>query len=140
MSEKVWSKCGMRCDLCLIWRPNVEKEDRREAVCKLYVKMEPGFQCDPETIICDGCACMNEDATLLAPNCRARRCVIEKGLAHCGYCESYPCEIFPQEPSHEELVKIIEVEKRWTWEEEALLEAHNCKKFMDAFRKEHGIG
>ena len=25
----VLSKCGMRCDLCLVYRPNVEKEDRR---------------------------------------------------------------------------------------------------------------
>lgn len=27
--EKIFSKCGMRCDLCLVYRPNVEREDRR---------------------------------------------------------------------------------------------------------------
>ncbi len=30
---------------------------------------------------------------------------------------------------------MIDVEKRWTWEQEALLEAYNCKKNMDEFRR-----
>lgn len=135
MAEKVFSRCGMRCDLCLIYRPNVEKNDRREEICRIYEKIEPGFQPDPKTIICDGCTCDKENAVLLDPTCRARSCVITKGYAHCGCCEEYPCENFPAEPSQEELVQIIDVEKRWTWEEEKLLEAYNCKKNMDMFRK-----
>ena len=43
--------------------------------------------------------------------------------------------MFPAEPSHEELVQVIDGEKRWTWEEEKLLEAYNCKKNMDEFKK-----
>ena len=39
MGEAGYARCGMRCDLCLIWRPNVEKEDRREAVCAAWRKM-----------------------------------------------------------------------------------------------------
>lgn len=133
MSDKVFSKCGMRCDLCLIYRPNVEKNDRREEVCKVYRKMHPGYDPDPKTIICDGCSCEKEETVLLDPSCKARKCVIDKGYTHCGYCEKYPCDSFPAEPTHEELVQIIEVEKRWTWEEEKLLEAYNCKKNMDEF-------
>ena len=135
MQDKVFSKCGMRCDLCLIYRPNVEANDRREEVCKVYRQMHPGYNPDPKTIICDGCLCERDDAILLNPTCRARKCVIDKGYTHCGYCENYPCQIFPAEPTHEELVQLIDVEKRWTWEEEKMLEAYNCKKNIDEFRK-----
>ena len=128
MSEKVFSKCGMRCDLCLIYRPNVEKNDRREEICKVYKKTVPGYHPDPKTIICDGCSCEKENAILLYPPCETRKCVIDKGYVHCGYCEKYPCDIFPAEPSQEELVQKIDVEKQWTWEDEKLMEAYNCKK------------
>ena len=36
--DKIFSKCGMRCDLCLIYRPNVEKEDRRTEICNAWKK------------------------------------------------------------------------------------------------------
>ena len=68
MSEKVFSRCGMRCDQCLIYRPNVEKEDRRAEVCPVFEQMAPGFHADPETIICDGCSCTDENAVLLDPS------------------------------------------------------------------------
>ena len=66
--------------------------------------------------------------------------MLEKGLTHCGYCESYPCQIFPAEPSPEEIARMIDLEKLWSWEEEKLIQAYACKKFMDAFRKERGLG
>ncbi len=135
MPEKFFSRCGMRCDLCLIYRPNVEQEDRRAEICPVFEQIAPGFHADPQTIICDGCACTDENAVLLDPSCKARRCVLAKGFPHCGHCSDYPCSIFPAEPSHGELVQMIDVEKRWTWEQEALLEAYNCKKNMDEFRR-----
>ena len=61
--------------------------------------------------------------------------MIEKGLIHCGYCEQYPCTIFPAEPTPEETIQKIEVEKQWTWEDEKLMEAYACKKNMDEFKR-----
>ena len=133
--EAVYSRCGMRCDLCLIYRPNVVREDRREVVCAAYRKMFPGFEPDPKAIICDGCLCESPDAVLFDPGCKARACVLEKGLRFCGDCEGYPCAIFPAEPDAEEVRRKIEVEKQWTWEDEALMAAHACKKHMDEYRR-----
>lgn len=135
MSTKIFSRCGMRCDLCLIYRPNVDRQDRREEICRVYSKTMPGYHPDPHTIICDGCLCEEERAVLLDPTCKTRACVRERGLIHCGYCEQYPCGIFPAEPTRKALVRKIDVEKQWTWEEEALMEAYSCKKNMDEFRK-----
>ena len=55
--------------------------------------------------------CEKENAVLFSPACEARKCVIEKQYIHCGYCEQYPCDIFPAEPSEEETVQKIEIEK-----------------------------
>lgn len=134
----VYSRCGMRCDLCLIYRPNVAKEDRRPAICAAYRKMFPGYEPDPATIICDGCMNEAEDAVLFDPSCKARPCVKEKGLRLCGDCDEYPCAIFPAEPDEAEVRRKIEVEKQWTWEDEALMAAHACKKHMDEYRKGKG--
>ena len=134
--DKIFSKCGMRCDLCLLYRPNVNEDDRRREICSVYSKMFQGFDPDPDTIICDGCSCEKEDPVLFDPMCKTRKCVVAKGLVHCGYCDQYPCDIFPAEPTQEELVQKIDVEKQWTWEDEKLMEAYACKKNMDAFRKD----
>lgn len=135
MKTSEYSRCGMQCNKCLIYRPNVEKEDRRKEICTVYSKIWPGYNLDPTTIICDGCLCEKEDSILFSPECKARKCVKEKGIEHCGYCSQYPCADFPAEPSQEELKKYIEEEKRWTWEEENLMEAYNCKKNMDEFKR-----
>ena len=138
--ETIFGKCGMRCDLCLIYRPNVEREDRRTEICRVWKKQNLNFSGDPATLVCDGCACEREDAVYFDGNCKTRKCVMDKDLAHCGYCENYPCEIFPAEPPPEEIARMIDVEKLWTWEDEKLMEAYACKKYMDTFRKEHGLG
>ena len=138
---KVYSRCGMRCDLCLIYHPNVEAEDRRAEICAVWRKMFPGFDPDPAEVICDGCRCDREDAVLFDRCCKARQCVIRKGIPHCGHCAQYPCASFPTEPSAEALRQAIDVEHRWTWEDEQLMRAYDCKRYMDEFlmtnQKEH---
>ncbi len=42
--DKIFSKCGMRCDLCLIYRPNVQENDRRKEICIVYSKIYPGYE------------------------------------------------------------------------------------------------
>lgn len=137
--KPLFGKCGMRCDLCCIYRPNVERNDRREEICAVWKKQNLQFDGDPATIICDGCICEREDAVYFDQNCKTRKCVQEKGYVHCGYCKDYPCGIFPAEPSPEEIKSMIEVEERWTWEDEKLIEAYACKKYMDEFREAHGF-
>ena len=132
--NEVYSKCGMRCDLCLVYNPNVEKNDRREEICKVFGKVWKGYASNPKEIICEGCCTDKEDAILFSPGCEVRECVMKKNLEHCGYCDKYPCAIFPAEPTQEELVQKIDVEKQWTWEDEKLMEAYTCKKNMDEFR------
>ena len=140
MSNEVFSRCGQRCDLCLVYRPNVEREDRREAICAVFKKAIPGYDPDPKTIICDGCQNSEKDgAVILTKDCKARECVIAKKLEHCGFCSDYPCAVFPAEPGAEEFYK--EMESRgvnWTAEDDEMMEPYNPKRFMDEWRKNNG--
>ena len=136
MSNEIYSRCGNRCDLCLVYRPNVEKEDRRKQICAVWDKLGLS-KYPPEETICDGCMSDREDAVLLPSGaCTARSCVIERGLPHCGYCPDYPCGIFPAEPDTEEFYR--ELESRgiiWTAEDDEMMEPYNPKRFMDEWRK-----
>ena len=101
----------------------------------MWWKIWQGFEGNPQAVICDGCCCDREDAVLFDPECNAHKCVLEKSLPHCGCCEEYSCDMFPAEPSPEETARMIDVEARWTWEDEKLMAAYACKANMDAFRK-----
>lgn len=137
LTRPVYSRCGMRCDLCHLYASNIARNDRRAEVCAVFAKVWPGFSPDPDKVICDGCACDAPGAMLFSPDCPARRCVRARGIPHCGYCPDYPCPDFPAEPPQEALVQAIDVEKRWSWDEERLMNAYRCKVNMDAWRKAH---
>jgi len=65
--------------LCLLFRSNVEKDDRRVEICNVFRKIYPGYEPNPETIICDGCSRDKEHPELLDPSCKTRKCVNDKG-------------------------------------------------------------
>ena len=136
MQNEVYSRCGQCCSLCLIYRPNVEKEDRRVEICTVWGKL--GSQkYDPEATICDGCMADDKDAVLFSGGeCKTRKCVINKGLHHCGYCPDYHCDIFPAEPDADEFYN--EMKSRgveWTSEDDKMMEPYNPKKMIDEWRK-----
>ena len=136
VQEPIWSCCGMRCDLCRLYRPNVERRDERPALCAVFRKVWPGFAPDAAQVICDGCTCEREGAALFSPDCAARACVLARELEHCGQCLDYPCAAFPAEPTQAELEQAIDVEHRWTWQEERLMMAYRCRENVEAWRRE----
>lgn len=88
--EPILTRCGFRCDLCLAYRPNVERDpSNRHKLSDGWFKYF-GFRIPPEQIACDGC--LTEGGTLLDEGCPVRPCVIEQGLENCSQCEEYICE------------------------------------------------
>lgn len=136
LQEPVMSRCGMRCDLCRLYRPNVARRDERPALCAVFRKVWPGFEPDPAAVICDGCCASGTGITLFSPDCVTRRCVQARQLPHCGHCPDYPCPDFPAEPTQAELVQAIDVEQRWTWLEERLMTAYRCRANIAAWKGE----
>ena len=90
--EPIVSRCGYRCDLCLVYKPNVQIHPEN---CQLqsdgWFKYF-GFRIPPDEIVCDGC--MNPNAQLIDQSCPIRPCAVQRTLDNCGQCADYPCSKF----------------------------------------------
>jgi hypothetical protein len=87
--EPILTRCGYRCDLCLAYRPNVEKQPSvQQKLSDGWFKYF-GFRLEPTNIICDGC--MMTHPRLIDLSCPVRSCVLEKGLENCSSCDRYGC-------------------------------------------------
>jgi hypothetical protein len=92
MSKELLTRCGYRCDLCLAYKENVEKEDRRAELSDGWQKCF-GFRIPADKIYCEGCM-TGGNPKLIDSECPVRACVIKKGLNNCSECSEYPCETF----------------------------------------------
>ncbi len=92
--EPILTRCGYRCDLCLAYKPNVEKNPANQQKLSDGWRKYFDLQFEPARICCDGC--MSENPKLIDQNCPVRPCVIEKGLANCSQCDEYVCDKLKQ--------------------------------------------
>ena len=88
--QPVLSRCGYRCDLCLAYKPNVEKTPANQQILSDGWFKYFGFRIEAANIVCDGC--MGDHLKLIDLACPVRPCVIEKGLQTCAACDEYVCE------------------------------------------------
>jgi hypothetical protein len=101
------ARCGFKCNLCLIYRDNLKKDENnrqkfRDALERIY-----GDKLTLEECYCDGCMTPDsENPVRINTECQMRPCVIEKGLENCGHCEQYPCRIL--EPKMIDYQKVME--------------------------------
>ena len=88
--EPIITKCGYRCDLCLAYKPNLEKHPENKQILSDGWYTYFGFRIPPEDIYCDGCLSM--DGRQIDSSCPVRPCVIERGISNCAFCDEYICE------------------------------------------------
>ncbi|SCG82447.1 hypothetical protein DW1_0839 [Proteiniborus sp. DW1] len=96
MTKEILTRCGYRCDLCLAYKENIDKEDRRQVLSDGWFRFF-GFRIKAENIYCEGCIssdCLT--ACLIDKGCPVRPCVIEKGYENCSQCDKYICEKFEE--------------------------------------------
>lgn len=132
--EPILTRCGYRCDLCLAYKPNVEKHpENRQKLSDGWHKYF-GFRLPPAEICCDGC--MSVDPHLIDQGCPVRPCVIERDLENCAQCGDYDgCEKLAQR-----LVTYEGVEERVAQEipdddRECFIKPYENKARLDALRK-----
>ncbi len=93
MGEEVLSRCGNRCDLCLAYKANIEKNDQRHTLSHGWYRFF-GLKINPEDMYCEGCiedrSCIKNK--LAGCNCEVRPCVIKKSIENCSQCDEFPCE------------------------------------------------
>lgn len=135
MPGEILSRCGYRCDLCLAYKGNIEKDDQRVFLSDTWHKIY-GFRIPAGEIYCDGCMSPNgPNVKRIDKNCPVRPCVMDKGLESCWQCDDYPCDKFNQRKVvYEELVKDKNIsisEKEYS----NCIKPYENKKRIDEIRK-----
>jgi hypothetical protein len=130
--EPILTRCGYRCDLCLAYAPNIDRNPSNQQKLSDGWFTYFGFRLPAAEIRCDGC--MAEDPKLLDVDCPVRPCVIERGFDNCAQCDQYVCERLEQR-----LVVYEEVERRIGTaipEEDrtCFVRAYENKRRLDALR------
>lgn len=90
MMEPIISCCGMRCDLCMAYRPNVEAHPEYRQLLSDGWHTYFGFRIPTEHIQCNGC--FPDGNPTIDSECPVKPCVTERGLKNCASCEAYICE------------------------------------------------
>lgn len=126
------TKCGYCCDDCKAYAPNIERQDQREELSRLW-KMYYDLDIPVKDIYCDGCLCTKPDAKRIDSNCSVRKCALDEKLTHCGECSKYPCDTFGQRIglSEEEMKKHPDYHTSHYIE---YLKAYDNKTRLDAYK------
>lgn len=90
MPHKIVTRCGNRCDLCLIYKNNIDKEGSRKLLYRELCNQH-GLVVEQGNPICYGCLEQME-AFILDPHCPIRKCVIDHGLENCAQCDDFICK------------------------------------------------
>jgi hypothetical protein len=130
--QPILTRCGYRCDLCLAYKPNVEKDPANQQKLSDGWFKYFGFRLPASEICCDGC--MADNPKLIDQSCPVRPCVIARGLDNCAQCEQYVCEKL-----RERLVIFEEVQRRIGAEipdddRICFIQAYENKRRLDALR------
>jgi hypothetical protein len=103
--EPMLTRCGYRCDLCLAFKPNVEKNPANRKKLSDGWRKYFGFRISEEKICCEGC--LAENPMLIDAKCPVRPCVLQKGLDNCAQCGRYICGKLRQR-----IVRIEDIRKK----------------------------
>ena len=88
--EPIMSLCGMRCDLCLAYQPNVEAHPENRQLISDGWHTYFGFRILPEDIHCNGC--FADGQPTLDSECPVKPCVTASGFQNCAECAEYICD------------------------------------------------
>ena len=88
--DEIISCCGMRCDLCLAFRSNIEAHPKNREILYDGWKTDFSLEIPPEKLLCDGC--FSGGSPTLDDECPVHTCVSSRGLRNCAECEAYVCD------------------------------------------------
>jgi len=132
--KQILSRCGFRCDLCLAYKPNIERiPENRQKLSDGWFKYF-GFRIPPEKIFCNGC--ISENSATIDSSCAVRPCVNEKGLENCAYCGEYICDKLQQRiVTYEGIASKVGHTTITEDDYRCFIEPYENKKHLDELRK-----
>ena len=89
--ENIIACCGVSCHECPAYLATIHDDDEAKAkIARQWSNGEITFKA--ADITCSGC--LSTEGSLFAhcKSCDVRKCVIEKNLSNCAFCDDYACE------------------------------------------------
>jgi len=87
------ARCGYKCNLCLIYRDNLKKDEKNRQRFRDSLEKYYGDKLTLEQCYCDGCMTPDtENPQRVDAGCKIRPCVIARNIENCAYCVQYPCK------------------------------------------------
>ncbi|MDO9326642.1 MAG: DUF3795 domain-containing protein [Methanoregula sp.] len=132
---EIRARCGFLCSSCPSFKENATTDAARKRVSDGWQKLY-GLVIPPEVIYCDGCLEPDENnPRRIARECPMRTCVLEKKIAHCGECSTFPCGLIEK---HLASVEIILPKARETLSPEEYKDfvgPYLCRAFLDSTKR-----
>jgi len=106
--NEMLSYCGLLCNNCPVFLADRESNSIKKQKMKSEIvsmcKEHYGLNYNLNDInSCDGCTSDSGQLFTGCKNCGIRKCVIQKGLNNCAYCEDYACDkllsLFESDPA-----------------------------------------
>lgn len=91
--ERMIAHCGLVCTDCPAYiATQADNQAALERVAAQWREEYDSPQITVESVICDGCVVEGRKCAHCA-ECEMRACAMERGVANCGHCDEYPCDI-----------------------------------------------
>ncbi len=95
--DEMLSYCGLLCNNCPIFLATRESNESKQEemkidiinLCKEHYNVDYNFD---DINGCDGCTSDSGQLFTGCKNCEIRKCIVQKGLSNCAYCEEYACD------------------------------------------------
>lgn len=109
--DETISCCGLNCRGCAIYLATREQDEKKRHEMRVEIAQQIkelyGEDCKPEDVTdCDGCRAEDDRLLSGSKKCYMRKCVREKRIENCAYCDEYSCEkleeFFAKEPQGRE--------------------------------------
>lgn len=81
--------CGLYCGACSVHVARRRGDTWRLGRIAERAAAHRGRLVSLEDMACEGC--LSDVRAIYCRECALRRCVLNRGLTHCAYCEDFPC-------------------------------------------------
>ena len=83
MTRPLSAVCGLFCKACTVYIATREDPERLKAIATR-------FGVSPDEMHCEGCR--SNRRSIVCRSCEFTACAVEKGVAFCNACDTYPCD------------------------------------------------
>ncbi|MFA6332726.1 MAG: DUF3795 domain-containing protein [Methanoregula sp.] len=133
--KEIRARCGFCCSSCAAYKENARTDEDRKMASEGWQKLY-GLAIPPSAMCCDGCLEPDENHPhRIGRDCPLRTCVLKKGIAHCGECGTFPCDLIEKHMASVETAVPRAREIMTADEFPRFVDPYLCREFLNAGKR-----